>query len=177
MARTAADKCTTFEPCNHLFSTKTLQYSILPCRLTSTPTPHHSIPIRRLLPYQYSARTNLIMPRNFEFVTVSKPTEPASSEIRRLAHSHAIRQVHAKKRRLRTQRYQGELDHATPLSLEKLKVPELQVLSPLRLMPGNSKDPFSSLARPLSSEEYFLLNHCRFISGHACCYPGLTPKP
>ncbi|ORX99947.1 hypothetical protein BCR34DRAFT_576175, partial [Clohesyomyces aquaticus] len=99
------------------------------------------------------------MPRHFEFVAVSNPTELASSETRRLAHSHAIRQVHAKKRRLRTQRYQEELGHATTREGEKLKVLELQVSSPPILMPGNSRDPFSSMARPLSSEEYFLLNN------------------
>lgn len=117
------------------------------------------------------------MPCQFAFVTVSNPTEPVSSEYRRLAHSHAMRQVHAKKRRLRTQRYQGEIVDANTREGEKLKVLELQVSSPPGLMPANSKDPFSSLARPLSSEEYFLLNHCRFIDSHACYYPGLTPQP
>lgn len=117
------------------------------------------------------------MPRQFAFVTVSNPTEPASSEYRRLTHSHAMRQVHAKKRRLRTQRYQGEMVDANTREGEKLGVLELQVSSPPELMPANSKDPFSSLARPLSSEEYFLLNHCRSIDSHACCYPGLTPQP
>jgi hypothetical protein len=46
--------------------------------------------------------------------------------------------------------------------------------NPLRQVLTNTKDPFSSLARPLLSEEYFLLDHCKFTDAIPDSYPVLT---
>lgn len=110
------------------------------------------------------------MARQFQFVTVSNPTEPASSESRKSAHSHVMRQTHAKKRRLRTQKYQND-------SVVRGKKQDLTIFisvlsSPMSQVFTNSKDPFSSLARPLTSEEYFLLNHCMYKDARPDCLSG-----
>ncbi|KAI3316642.1 hypothetical protein HD806DRAFT_517021 [Xylariaceae sp. AK1471] len=97
------------------------------------------------------------MARQFQFVSVLKPTEHVSSESRKLNHSHVMLHVHAKKRRLRTQRHQNELINVRVE--QDLTTSETALSSPLIQRFANSKDPFSSLARPLSSEEYFLLDH------------------
>ncbi len=111
------------------------------------------------------------MARQFQFVSASKPTEHVSSESRKLNHSHVMRHVHAKKRRLRTQRYQDELIN---VGVEQdLTTSETVLSSPLIQRFANSQDPFSSLARPLSSEEYFLLDHCMSIDTLPD-YPGLV---
>lgn len=110
------------------------------------------------------------MARQFQFVTVSNPTEPASSESRKLNHSHVMRQAHAKKRRLQTQRYQNESIICG--TKQDLTIFKSVLSSPLSHVFTNSKDPFSSLARPLTSEEYFLLDHCMFIDAMSDCLPG-----
>ena len=111
------------------------------------------------------------MARQFQFVSASKPTEHVSSESRKLNHSHVMRHVHATKRSLRTQRYQDELIN---VGMEQdLTTSETVLSSPLIQRFANSKDPFSSLARPLSSEEYFLLDHCMSINALPD-YPGLV---
>ena len=110
------------------------------------------------------------MARRFQFVSASKPTEHVSSESRKLNHSHVMRHVHAKKRRLRTQRYQDELIN---VGMEQdLMTSETVLSSPPVQRFADSRDPFSSLARPLSSEEYFLLDHCMCIDALPD-YPGL----
>lgn len=104
------------------------------------------------------------MPRQFQFVAVSNPTGPVPSESRKLSHSHATRNAHARERRLRMERYQRE----TRLSTLKQNSTVVEIPSPLVQMPGHGKDPFAALARSLSSQEYFLLDHCtsrsRYIS-------------
>lgn len=111
------------------------------------------------------------MARQFQFVSASKPTEHVSSESRKLNHSHVMRHVHAKKRRLRTQRHQDELINAR--MEQDLTTSEMILSSPSIQSFANSKDPFSSLARPLSSEEYFLLDHCMSIDA-LLDYPDLA---
>ena len=110
------------------------------------------------------------MARQFQFVTVSNPTRPGSSESRKSTHSHVMRQVHAKKRRLQTQRFQNESINCG--TKQNLRIFKPFVSSPLRQVFTNTKDPFSSLARPLLSEEYFLLDHCMFMDA----IPDYLPK-
>ncbi|KAH6663303.1 hypothetical protein F5X68DRAFT_177957 [Plectosphaerella plurivora] len=98
------------------------------------------------------------MPR-FQFVNGFSPENSASSdpEKRTLTHSHAIRQVHAKKRRQRMQTYHGE---ASQIHAGKQDTTAVEArLVPLSRMPSNSRDPFSTLPRPMSSQEYFLFDH------------------
>ncbi|KAH6855509.1 hypothetical protein B0I37DRAFT_365060 [Chaetomium sp. MPI-CAGE-AT-0009] len=97
------------------------------------------------------------MARQFRFVTVTNPTEAPSSESKKLAYSHAFRQAHAQRRREQTEKYRAEV---ASVPVNKLFAASREAVSrpPSKVLGGN-KDPFSSLARPLSSIEYFLLNH------------------
>ncbi|KAL2820657.1 hypothetical protein BJX63DRAFT_379851 [Aspergillus granulosus] len=97
------------------------------------------------------------MARRFQFVTVSNPTEAPSSESKKLAYSHAFRQAHAQRRREQTEKHRKEtasvpVNKVFPASEEAISSPLSQVLN-------SNKDLFSSIARPLSSVEYFLLDH------------------
>lgn len=112
------------------------------------------------------------MARQFQFVSASEPTAHISSESRKLNHSHVMRHVHAKKRRLRTQRFQDGLINVG--MKQDLTTSETELSSPLIQRFANSKDPFSSLARPLSSEEFFLLDHCMSIDALPD-FAGLLP--
>ncbi|KAF4968000.1 hypothetical protein FSARC_4561 [Fusarium sarcochroum] len=96
------------------------------------------------------------MTSQIQFVGVFKPTKHVSSESRKLNHSHVMRHVHAKKRRLQTQRYQDELSVGME---QNLTTSEKIVPGPITQGFANGKDPFASLARPLSPVEYFLLDH------------------
>ena len=101
------------------------------------------------------------MARQFQFVAISNPTEAASSESKKLAYSHAFRQAHAQRRREQTEKYRKEIA-SVPVN-KVFTASEEAVSSPLGQVLNGNKDPFSSLARPLSSVEYFLLNHCMSI--------------
>lgn len=96
------------------------------------------------------------MARKFQFVVVSNPAEARSPESKKLTYSHAFRQAHAQKRRKQTENYRKEVIAGDSFSKEALSSP------PLSQLLSSNKDPFSSLARPLSSVEYFLLHHCMF---------------
>ncbi|KAH7188096.1 uncharacterized protein B0J16DRAFT_361687 [Fusarium flagelliforme] len=86
------------------------------------------------------------MPRNFQFVTVSNPAEPVPQHVRSLTHSHAVRQRHAKARRLRMQKHQEDMSrNAESTSLNRVL--------------GYSRDPFAALPKQLLSHENFLLDH------------------
>lgn len=102
------------------------------------------------------------MPLRFQFVNVSNPANPASSETRTLTHSHAIRQAHANERRLRMQRYYGKASQVDSGDHETT-VPQTHFPGPLSQIPGNSRDPFSILPRSISSQEYSLLGYCTCI--------------
>ncbi|KAK5654696.1 hypothetical protein OQA88_7020 [Cercophora sp. LCS_1] len=91
------------------------------------------------------------MDRQFRFVTVSDPTQAPSSESRKLAYSHAFRQAHARRRRERIEQYRKETANE-PVG-KTVTAPDEAVPSPLCRALDSNKDPFSSLARPLSSEE------------------------
>lgn len=93
------------------------------------------------------------MPFELHFVAVPGPTSARLSETRRSRHSHTARQVHAKIRRSRAQKYQQELAQAQFFK-------EYGTFDLLDQIPRCRKDPFSALVRPLSSQEYFLLNYC-----------------
>ncbi|VUC30673.1 unnamed protein product [Clonostachys rosea] len=110
------------------------------------------------------------MSQQFQFVRASKPTGRTSSKSRKSNHSHVMRHVHARKRRLRTQRYQDELMNA---GIEEGQTnSQIDFTSPPIPRFASSGDPFSSLARPLSSEEYFLLDH--FVCPVYSRLPDLT---
>ncbi|KAF5974843.1 hypothetical protein FCOIX_8034 [Fusarium coicis] len=86
------------------------------------------------------------MPRDFQFVTVSKPSEPIPQNLRSLTHSHVVRQRHAKERRLRMQKHQEDMArNAERTSLSRVL--------------GYSCDPFAALPKQLLSHETFLLDH------------------
>lgn len=90
------------------------------------------------------------MPRDFQFVTVSNPAEPVPQHVRSLTHSHAVRQRHAKERRLRMQKHQEDMArNAESTSLNRVL--------------GYSRDPFAVLPKQLLSHETFLLDHCTFV--------------
>ncbi|KAI1746711.1 hypothetical protein F4782DRAFT_41216 [Xylaria castorea] len=117
------------------------------------------------------------MVRRFQFVAVLNPTEAPSSESKKLAYSHAFRQAHAQRRRERTKKYRKEIA-SVPVN-KVFTASEEVVSSPLSQALNSNKDLFSSLARPLSSVEYFLLNHyvhvvVPFTIGHCGLfdYPG-----
>ncbi|KAI1426870.1 hypothetical protein F5Y12DRAFT_238238 [Xylaria sp. FL1777] len=117
------------------------------------------------------------MARQFQFVAVSNPMEALSSESKKLAYSHAFRQAHARRRREQTEKYRKEI---TSVRVNKVfTASEEAILSPLSQVFNSNKDLFSSLARPLSSVENFLLNHyvhviVPFTIGHCGLfdYPG-----
>jgi hypothetical protein len=69
-----------------------------------------------------------------------------------------MRQAHGKKRRLQVQRYQNESSRSGPK--RDLSIFTTVLSSPLSQGINNVKDPFSSMARSLTSGEYFLLDHC-----------------
>ncbi|KPM41006.1 hypothetical protein AK830_g5537 [Neonectria ditissima] len=116
------------------------------------------------------------MPRQFQFVTVSNPTGPVPSESRKLAHSHATRQAHAKERRLRTQRYQMQVMQVR--AGKNMEILEPDSLNPLLRMPNHGGDPFSTLVRPLSSQENFLLDHyVRIVVPFSAAHCGLFDYP
>ncbi|GAB1311917.1 hypothetical protein MFIFM68171_02127 [Madurella fahalii] len=96
------------------------------------------------------------MTRQFHFVAVSNPTEAPSSESKKLAYSHAFRQAHARRRHEQTEKYRKEI--ASVLVNKVFTASEEAVSSALSQVLSSNKDPFSSLARPLSSVEYFLFN-------------------
>ena len=100
------------------------------------------------------------MAYQFHFVGAPEPTGRASKGTRKTNHSHVMRQVHAKKRRARTQRYQNAVRNTR--SGMGAKPPEMLPSRSQIQTFGHSRDPFSSLARPLSSEEHFLLHQCMF---------------
>jgi hypothetical protein len=99
------------------------------------------------------------MARLFQFVNVTDARTSTSPESRRSNHSHIMREVHAKKRRLQVQRFRHEmiLNKAKP-DFERF-LPFLLDSSPQGL--SGNKDPFSSFARPLLSGEHNLLNYCK----------------
>lgn len=101
------------------------------------------------------------MARQFRFVVVSNPTERPSSESKKLAYSHAFRDAHAQRRRKQMEKHRKATISVTPPPVSKvLTAPGEAVLAPLSHVLNSNQDPFSALARPLSSMEYFLLNHC-----------------
>jgi hypothetical protein len=110
------------------------------------------------------------MRRKFQFVAVSNQTGSVPSELRKSAHSHTIRQAHAHQRHLRMLRYQREIMQAR--AEVNLEVFEPGFVTPLSRMLNFDKDHFSALPRVLSSQEYFLLNHCTYIALRLviCCH-------
>lgn len=99
------------------------------------------------------------MVRRFRFVNVSNPTEARSAESKRLAYAHAFRQSHAQKRREQAEKYRNEITNALDKNISIASGEAGS--SPLsQLVVNSTRDPFSSLAKPLSSVEYFLLDHC-----------------
>ncbi|KAM0227106.1 hypothetical protein ACHAP5_012245 [Fusarium lateritium] len=95
------------------------------------------------------------MTSQFQFITVPDPTAGISPQSRKLVYSHVLRQRHAKERLSRTKAYQDkprvrqDPDEATGQS---------DNLFQSRML-GYCKDPFSALIRPLTTQEYFLLDY------------------
>lgn len=98
------------------------------------------------------------MPREFQFVAVLRPTEPVPFETRKLTHSHARRETHAMKKRLRMQRVQAKATQARAGNVVVVFGPPFLGL-PSSIV-SSRKDIFSILPRPLSHQEHFLLDHC-----------------
>ncbi|KAJ0424363.1 hypothetical protein BJY00DRAFT_309276 [Aspergillus carlsbadensis] len=117
------------------------------------------------------------MPSRFQFVAVSHPTEAPSSESKKVAYSHAFRQAHAQRRRQQTEKHRKDT-HSVPVNRASTAFEEA-LSSPLSQALNSNQDLFSSLARPLSSVEYSLLNHYVHVivpltTGHCGLfdYPG-----
>ncbi|PVI03966.1 hypothetical protein DM02DRAFT_625290 [Periconia macrospinosa] len=92
----------------------------------------------------------------FQFITVSNPMKSGAAGSRKANHSHIMRQIHARKRRLQMQRYVDEsMDNGAN---QDLSIFEWFLAVPLRQVSSRT-DPFSSMARPLSLVEEFLLDH------------------
>ncbi|CAH0051278.1 unnamed protein product [Clonostachys solani] len=109
------------------------------------------------------------MPREFQFVAVLRPTEPVPSETRKLTHSHARRETHAMKKRLRIQRCRAKATQAHAENAVAVFDPPFLGLP--RSIVSSRKDIFSVLPRPLSHQEHFLLDH--FFSKHPYLHPPL----
>jgi hypothetical protein len=98
------------------------------------------------------------MTRQFQFITVPGPTERISPQSKKLAHSHVLRQRHAKERRSRTKAYQ---DNIRVRQGPDCNTEQSGNLFQSRML-GYSKDPFSAVIRPLTSQEYVLLDYCTY---------------
>ncbi|KAL4884467.1 hypothetical protein BJY04DRAFT_215434 [Aspergillus karnatakaensis] len=117
------------------------------------------------------------MARRFQFVTISNPTGYPSSKAKKSAYSHAFRQAHAQRRREQIEKHRRE---TVKLPIDKVSTAAGDAISsPLIHELNSNKDPFSSMARQLSSVEYFLLNHYVHVivpltTGHCGLfdYPG-----
>ncbi|EGY22277.1 uncharacterized protein VDAG_03715 [Verticillium dahliae VdLs.17] len=96
------------------------------------------------------------MQSHIQFVPVSGPTRPMPSESRKLCHSHATRQAHAKKRRLRVHQHQKEVTLAQKEDQQTFTI----ALIPLNSAPNYHKGGlFTSLASSLAPAEYGLLRY------------------
>ncbi|KAI1070692.1 hypothetical protein LB507_006647 [Fusarium sp. FIESC RH6] len=95
------------------------------------------------------------MTRHFQFITVPDPTERISPQLRKLAHSHVLRQRHANARHSRIKSYQGKLRvRQSPPgdAVQTNNAFQSRMIS-------YCMDPFSALIRPLTSQEYHLLDY------------------
>ncbi|KAF5667110.1 hypothetical protein FHETE_5813 [Fusarium heterosporum] len=90
----------------------------------------------------------------FQFINIPHPTGQISPQSRKLAHSHVLRQRHAKQRQSRTEAYQRVRIQKKPGSA----VGQLEDQFQSRML-DHCKDPFSALSRPLTPQEYFLLDY------------------
>ncbi|KAH8174422.1 hypothetical protein LIA77_05841 [Sarocladium implicatum] len=105
----------------------------------------------------------------FRFVTTTSPSGRVSSQTRKTNHSHVMRHVHQKKRLSRIQQNRDAVAVAGADADEdagavrqvqtEVHVPAVDPRTAQIQRYGSSRDPFSTLARPLSSEEYSLLNN------------------
>lgn len=101
------------------------------------------------------------MTRHFQFITVPDPTERISPQSRKLAHSHVVRQRHANARYSRIKSYQGKLRvRQSPPgdAVQTNNAFQSRMIS-------YCMDPFSALIRPLTSQEYRLLDYCTYGIG------------
>lgn len=98
------------------------------------------------------------MARKFQFVAVTEPTGASSPESKKLAYSHAFRQARAERRRKQMETYKKEKDSVPD---QALSTSQSSLPSPIGQGLSSYRDPFSCLARPLSSVEYYLLDHCK----------------
>ena len=147
--------------CNHLTSTLTAlchasAYNRLwLLRLTST-TGYLGNSFPRLISKKFN------MTRHFQFITVPDPTERISPRSRKLAHSHVLRQRHANARRSRIKSYQDKLGvRQSPPgdAVQTNNAFQSRMIS-------YCMDPFSSLIRQLTSQEYRLLDYCTYGIGY-----------
>lgn len=109
-----------------------------------------------------------------QFIHSSKPGLPgvASTEMRRLVHSHAARAAHARTRRQRLIEYHaikttsGSEDESLPFSTvaAEIGISVIPSPSPLGFLGSHQRDPFASFARSLNPIEDFLLDYCKWGS-------------
>ncbi|KAL5351898.1 hypothetical protein ACLOAV_003760 [Pseudogymnoascus australis] len=87
-----------------------------------------------------------------------------------------MRQAHAKKRRLQIQRY--KIESIICGTKQDLTIFKSVLSSPLSQVFASGKDPFLCLARPLTSEEYFLLDHyVQVVVPYSVGHCGLFENP
>lgn len=111
------------------------------CHIVYPPSIHHS-PINC---------PKLNMPE-LQFIIASPQSvgSGASESQRTIAHSHAARSAHARKRRLQTIQYQAQ----------KRQRQSQQHSSLVSILPATRADPFMSFARSLNPVEPMLFDHC-----------------
>lgn len=110
---------------------------------------------------------NSTMPRQYHFVTVSKPAGSTSLTERRLIHSYATQQAYGKRRRLRMQEYQQEISKVRLGRDPSVLMADFMGPLPLNFVWAN--DYLVGLGRPYSSQEHFLVDHCKSIDCSSRC--------
>ena len=121
-----------------------------------------------------------------QFINASHPQDVISHKAKRMIRSHAARDFHASRRRREADNTQlppenetlivsgferesasGDGRHLNPSAAdggiggkEARKDEILPRVEPVSFLSATSKDPFSSLARPMVDAEHFLIEHC-----------------
>lgn len=94
----------------------------------------------------------MIMPLKFQFVAVTDTTAPASAEVRKATHSHAITEVHAKRRRKMVDEHQKRLQVRTQ--------DKVDMSSNISLCKTFEENRLPCPSHPLSDRDTYLLSYC-----------------
>lgn len=95
------------------------------------------------------------MPGNYHFIDAFDSTSAPPSEIRRARNSHAVREAHARQRRLRTIKHQAALRQDQTQDLD-----DRLLISPIGRDLRDDWGLWTLQAKRLSPQEHVLLEHC-----------------